>query len=155
MPLPDSSLIPLVAQALVEIVPAVNRSLRVLLAQGHPVVSVPQFRVLAWLKGSTDLTLKELAGREGVAPPTMSRAVETLQQKGWLTRYAASTDKRCVKIALTDAGSALVDEIRLEMSRQLEARLESWEPSALAQLLESLAHLRTSALILPSSGVPL
>ncbi len=155
MPDSESPLVPKVALSLVEIVPAVNRSLRILLARWHHVVTVPQFRILTWLKSSADLTLKELARREGVAPPTMSRAVDGLLDKGWLTRKAAVGDRRCVRITLTEPGSSLVSTIRREMALQLEAQLTGWDPEALTQLLESLDRLKASTLIFSSSGATL
>jgi DNA-binding MarR family transcriptional regulator len=54
--------------------------------------------------------LHDLADRLGVSPPTASRAVDALVEHGLLERAPDPTDRRAVRISLTDRGRTAVDE---------------------------------------------
>lgn len=85
-----------------------------------------QFAVLAalWVHGAH--TLGELADRERVSAPAMTRTVNCLQENGYLTRSADENDGRKVVITLTDEGRAVVDETA--------RRRDAWVEKALAEI---------------------
>ncbi len=97
-----------------------------------------QFAVLAALSTHGQHTLGELADRERVSAPSMNRTVNGLEESGYLTRTADPDDRRKVNIALTDAGSAVVDET--------VRRRDSWLEEALSELTaDQRALLATAA----------
>ncbi|GLW09491.1 hypothetical protein Misp01_46200 [Microtetraspora sp. NBRC 13810] len=69
--------------------------------------------VLLWLLAQErgGLTVSELAARIGVEPPTATRSLTRLEGGGWFRREAVATDRRQVRIVVTDAGHRLVPEI--------------------------------------------
>ncbi len=79
-----------------------------------------QFAVLAVLKVHGPHTLGELADRERVTPPSMTRTVNCLEESGYITRTPDEVDRRKVNIDLTDDGLAVV----LETTRRRDAWLE-------------------------------
>ncbi|MFV0320556.1 MAG: MarR family winged helix-turn-helix transcriptional regulator [Microbacterium sp.] len=88
-----------------------------------------QFAVLAILKVHGPHSLGELAERERVTAPSMNRTVNCLQDEGWLVRTTDDTDRRKVNIALTEAGSAIVEET--------VRRRDAWLEDALGALTEA------------------
>lgn len=86
-----------------------------------------QFAVLATVHLHGPHTLTALAERDGVTAPSMTRTVNCLEELGYVTRVADADDRRKVRIAITEAGSAVVDET--------VARRDNW----LAQVLAGLA----------------
>lgn len=85
-----------------------------------------QFAVLAALKVHGPHTLSELAERERVTAPSMSRTVNCLEEAGWLNRTPDETDRRKVNLDLTAEGLEIVDET--------VRRRDAWLEDALAAL---------------------
>jgi DNA-binding MarR family transcriptional regulator len=144
---PNDALVRRSARTLVEVVPAVNRSLRVLTAELlRHVITVPQYRVLVLLKDHPESSLKDLADREGVEPPTVSRTVDTLVEKRLVDRQTDGADRRCLRLSLLPLGTALVDRVRTDVAAALESELARWDASALEHLVQALDGLGASAL---------
>jgi DNA-binding MarR family transcriptional regulator len=145
----------LTARLLVEVVPAVNRGLRALVArQALPAFTLPQYRVLVQLGDHPLLSLKDLAEREGVEPPTMSRTVDTLVERGWVSRETNPRDRRAVRLTLTQAGADHVAKTRTQASGAVEMVLSTWNPEALEGLHTALLRLKASLLHPASGGMP-
>lgn len=89
-----------------------------------------QFAVLATLKVHGPHTLGELADRERVSAPSMTRTVNCLEDSGYLTRTPDETDRRKVNIALTDAGLGVVEETVRRRDAWLESILEGLPPES-------------------------
>jgi DNA-binding MarR family transcriptional regulator len=69
--------------------------------------------VLLWLLAQQreGMTVSQLAARLGVEPPTATRSLARLEGGGWFRREAVATDRRQVRIVVTDAGHQLVPGI--------------------------------------------
>ncbi|MBA3264797.1 MAG: MarR family transcriptional regulator [Nocardioidaceae bacterium] len=91
-----------------------------------------QLAVLGTLARCGALTIGELAGAEKVQPPSMTRIVNCLVDKGLLQRRPHPGDKRVVVVSLTDEARAVVLESR--------RRKEAWLNKQLSEL--SLAERR-------------
>ncbi len=90
------------------------------------------------------LSLAELAAAEQVKPPTMSRIVDALVERGLVTREAKPGDRRSVRIMATAEGSQLLDTGRERRVRALVARLDRLADSerrALARGIEILERV--------------
>lgn len=82
-----------------------------------------QFSVLARLdKGS--LTLKDLAATERVSPPSMSRTVTGLVERGWVTRTDDPDDGRLVVLSLNQDGSDVLAAERAKRDAWIAERLD-------------------------------
>lgn len=91
-------------------------------------MSDAQFNVLAALHLHGTHTLTELAVRDRISAPSMSRTVNGLEESGWLTRSADENDRRKVNISLTDAGHTVVTET--------VRRRDEWLDDALGDLTQ-------------------
>lgn len=107
----------------------------------------PQLRILLRLAKAPALTLKELAEREGVTPPTMSKAVDNLVEKGWATRATADDDRRSVQLTLTRAGAELAHQVGEDLCKQLAARLGVLDDRGLSVLIEAMELLESAGIL--------
>ena len=97
-------------------------------------VAPHQFSVMARLEG-TALTPGELAGIERVSPPSMTRTVAGLVERGLVARQNDPLDGRQVFISLTPQGLLLLRETR----RTRDAWMATWLKGISADEREVLA----------------
>lgn len=98
-------------------------------------VTLTQFSALSTLKKCGPMTPGELAAREVVQPPSMTRVIAALEEAGYVSRKPHPTDGRQSIVALTESGLGLV-------LADISAR-EAWLDKRLAELTE--AERRTLA----------
>ncbi|WP_245740477.1 MarR family winged helix-turn-helix transcriptional regulator [Nonomuraea maritima] len=100
-----------------------------------------QFATLAAVDRHSGITPGELAELEKVQPPSMTRVIAALEERGLVTRTPHPTDRRQVTVSVTeDAEKLLKDERR---------RKEAWLAQRLKELSqEERAILRQAAPIL-------
>jgi DNA-binding MarR family transcriptional regulator len=106
-----------------------------------------QLAVLGTLDRHGPMTLGELASHEKVQPPSMTRTTAILDERGLLTRVIQEVDRRQVRIAISDAGLALLREDRKRRDAWLAARFEqltSDERALLHQVAPLLDRLAQS-----------
>lgn len=85
-------------------------------------VAPHQFSVMARLEGTT-LTPRELAAIERVSPPSMTRTVAALVERGLVRRQGDPLDGRQVFISLTPQGLLLLQETRRKRDAWMATRL--------------------------------
>jgi DNA-binding MarR family transcriptional regulator len=108
--------------------------------------SIPplQLSALASVEQHGPLRLSELARREAVTAPTMSRVLAALDEQGLVIRTADPQDARGVLISLSEAGAARLAEVRNHrtalVARRL-ARLDEDQRRTLADALPALEAL--------------
>nr|WP_201470655.1 MarR family transcriptional regulator [Microbacterium hydrocarbonoxydans] len=68
------------------------------------------YAILVTLAGQGDraVPMTELAQIAGLSRSRLSHAIDSLEQRGWVTRTSCSSDKRTLTAALTDAGRELL-----------------------------------------------
>jgi DNA-binding MarR family transcriptional regulator len=82
-----------------------------------------QLTALATLFRTGPITLGELAGAERVRPPTMTRIVAALEERGLVRRQVSTQDGRVVHVALTEEGRRAHEEYRKRRDAWLRSRL--------------------------------
>jgi DNA-binding MarR family transcriptional regulator len=101
-------------------------------------VSPSQVTLLVAIKYAPGIGVKELAERERVSAPAMSRQVDRLVKAGFVTREASEDDRRRVGLTLTDAGRRVLRKVRSRRTVWLAQRLQKLSDAELA-LLEAAA----------------
>ncbi|MFI6130160.1 MarR family winged helix-turn-helix transcriptional regulator [Micromonospora sp. NPDC051141] len=98
-----------------------NRRVR----QARPVgdLTVTQLSALTSLKLAGALTPRELADVERVQPPTMTKIVAKLEERGLVQRTPHPTDGRQVILAATEGGRAVLDQFERARNEWLAGRL--------------------------------
>ena len=74
-------------------------------------VRVPEWRALGVLYSRRGLSMSEVADAAAIDPTTLSRTVAQLVRDGLLVRLSPVGDKRVTRLALTGAGTRLVERI--------------------------------------------
>jgi DNA-binding MarR family transcriptional regulator len=98
-----------------------NRRLRQTRPMGE--LTQNQISVLASLELAGALTPRELAEAERVQPPTMTKVLARLEERGLVQRAPHPTDGRQVLLSATQAGRAVLVEQRRIKAEWLTARL--------------------------------
>ncbi len=86
------------------------------------VITPGQYTVLAHVRNGA-LTLRELAEREHVQAPSMTRIVNALTEHGFVSREAHPKDGRQIHVRITPAGEAVLDEARSQRTAWLAQRV--------------------------------
>lgn len=108
-------------------------------------LTLSQLAALASLGRHGPMTPGELAAHEKVQPPSMTRVLGVLEQRGLVVRSAHPTDRRQALIDLSEEGRGLLREDRRRRDEWLSRELSGLGPdevaalAAAAPLLERLA----------------
>ncbi|MBQ1098326.1 MarR family transcriptional regulator [Streptomyces sp. b94] len=101
-------------------------------------VSASQLRVLLILEHHEGINLRTLADSLASTPPSTSRLCDRLQATGFVDRVVSPSDRREVRLHLSDRGRAFLDDLRQRRQRELRAVLEVMPAAQRAALLEGL-----------------
>jgi DNA-binding MarR family transcriptional regulator len=104
-------------------------------------VSPGAFSALAALNAAGPSRPGDLAAREGVSPPTMTRIIASLEAAGLVGRADDPQDRRAVLVAATHAGSALIQGESYARSSALRRRVAALAPADRAALVAALPVL--------------
>ena len=132
---------------------AVTRLARLMRQQTDTGLSPTLLAALATVEAAGPLTLGELACREQVAPPTITKAVTALEEQGLLSRTVDPGDRRVARVGITPAGRQLLEGARTRKNAWLDRRLGALQPEDLGRLFDAIEALErlTEA---PAAGEP-
>ncbi len=137
------------AHAVIEAVPLVMRFIRAEMhRQAAPRLSVPQFRVLAFLHRHPGACLFAVADHLGVARPTASIMVDRLVRQGLVTRTEDPAERRRAVLRLTTSGARLFQQAREATRAWLANVLRGQSPLSLQQIAEGTSLLAAAFLTL-------
>jgi DNA-binding MarR family transcriptional regulator len=100
-------------------------------------LTLTQTAALATLERHGPLTPRDLADHEHVQPPSMTRTIAALEERGLITRTPHATDGRQHLVALTAAAKALLREDR--------RRRDAWLARRVAELTQDERDLLRAA----------
>ena len=112
----------------------VNRLARLLRQQDEGDLGATSTAALATVRKRGPVTLGELASLEQVAPPTMTKVVEKLESRSFVTRRVDPDDRRVARVSITAAGTRYLDRSRARRTAWLAARLDELDPQQAARL---------------------
>ena len=92
------------------------------------VLSDIQLAALAALARHDSMTPGELAEHEKVQPPSMTRVIAVLEERGLVKREPHATDRRQVVLTVTDEGRDVVQRVRRRREAWLAQRLQELTP---------------------------
>jgi DNA-binding MarR family transcriptional regulator len=123
----------------------IGRRDRLLVAELKPFgLRVPEWRVLAGLRGRQRCSMGELADIANFDQTTLSRTVDRLVEAGWVVRLADADDMRVTRLALTPEGHALFDEIWPIVDRLNEAAVAALPLGAVELMCAAMRVMRGS-----------
>ncbi|WP_222854277.1 MarR family winged helix-turn-helix transcriptional regulator [Fodinicola acaciae] len=100
-----------------------------------------QHAALATIEAHGPLRLGELAQREGVTAPTMSRVLASLEERGLVDRRPDPDDARSVLLSLTGSGAGVLGAVRSAHTATLAARLRRLSGDQVESLRSALPIL--------------
>ncbi len=109
-------------------------------------LSDTQFAALSALERHSAMTPGELAEYEKVQPPSMTRVIAVLEERGLVMRAPHTTDRRQVVLTVTEDGRTVVLRARRRRDEWLAKRLKELTPReraalrAAAPILEKLSQ---------------
>lgn len=107
----------------------------------HGVHEGQQF-ILRRLWAEDGLTPGEIARRLGLATPTVTRAATRMEAAGLLRREPHPSDRRLVRLLLTERGRSLEEVIGAETDRLTERALATFGPADRAAVVRALRAIR-------------
>lgn len=120
---------------------AVGRLNRQLARSNPGGLTASQLSVLVRAEQHGPLAVGELATRESVAAPTMTRLVAALEAAGHLARTADPGDRRSWRVSVTPGGVELLTRIRQERSAALAGQLSALSTDQVERLRGALPVL--------------
>jgi DNA-binding MarR family transcriptional regulator len=133
------------ARQVTEIIPLTMRTVGAEMRRvGHGLIPV-HMRILGMCTKRV-WTLSELAEAQAVSLPSMSKTVNTLVERGWLTRTQSEEDRRVVRIGLAPAGQQVLDKAQRHTQARVAELLAPLSADELETLLAGLAILHDAFL---------
>lgn len=103
-----------------------------------------EWRVLFHLGMYGEMTARDIGTRANIHKTKISRAVQKLTERRFLTRARDSKDRRFEKLTLTSAGQAAYDELRIvaqDYDEEMSAQFTKEEALLLRKMLRRLSDL--------------
>jgi DNA-binding MarR family transcriptional regulator len=104
-----------------------------------------QLSTLASVGVCGPVRLGDLAAAERIAPSTLTRLVNVLEDRGYLLRQPAPDDARAFLVTMTDSGRDVLERIRAEATSLLSEILSTLPADQLAALEAALPALEQLA----------
>lgn len=108
-------------------------------------VTLSQYRMLVVLASRGPQGVAALAEALAVTPPTASRLCERLVRKGLVRRRTDRSDRRQVRVALSEAGRSLVDVVTQRRRTEIASLLRSVPVDARRSMVAGLQYLAEAA----------
>ena len=105
-------------------------------------ISMPEWRVLLNVGYSASPSIRDIEKRVNLEKSKVSRAAAKLVAKGFITKETDATDRRLLKLALTDQGAELLVKL-IPVATSFQERLNEVlgdKEEALQQALELLSE---------------
>jgi DNA-binding MarR family transcriptional regulator len=104
-------------------------------------VSPEQVTLLVAIKYAPGIGVRELAARERISPPAMTKHVDRLERDGLVARTPDADDRRRVGLTLTDEGQRLLRRVRSRRTAWLAKRLSGLTGEELAAVEAAVVPL--------------
>ncbi|HKX74769.1 MAG TPA: MarR family transcriptional regulator [Acidimicrobiia bacterium] len=124
---------------------AVARLQRILRQQAMGGLTLTQLSCLATIGREGPLPLGELAAKENLSPPFITKIVTKLEQDGLVNRAAIAQDRRVSLVSVSPAGRQLLDQVRSRRTMYLNQKLTEFTPEEEATLAAALPLLERLA----------
>jgi DNA-binding MarR family transcriptional regulator len=112
--------------------PALLRLNRELRREIHSLgVGGTQVSLLIQIQKEPGVGVNELAARERMSPPGMSKAIGRLETQGLVARRQSETDKRRFGLTVTDEGRRVLESVKRRRTAWLASRLRGLAPEEL------------------------
>ncbi len=102
-----------------------------------------QVSLLVQISKQRGIGVRELATREGMSAPGMSKYVGRLERDGLVERGPVGGDRRRIGLSLTDAGERVLRSVRSRRTAWLAARLRELDPAEIDAIDAAIEPLQS------------
>jgi DNA-binding MarR family transcriptional regulator len=110
----------------------------------HPDLEPASYGLLVRIADDERARVTELAEYFGIDKASVSRQVRTLERLGFVAREPDPADARAVRLRLTPAGLARVQETRTARRDRLRRQLNTWAPPDVERFADLLARFNAT-----------
>ncbi len=129
-------------QELLAVLPLLNRIMAVeLRRETDEDATMPQFRVLAHLL-EAPLTVSALARKRRVSLQSAGELIQSMVERGWVTRSPDPTDRRQSLLNITETGRLYYEKAQQAMLSRLVPLMENLTQDEISAVQVALAALR-------------
>lgn len=101
-----------------------------------------QAALLSQIRSYPEIGVRELAAREGVSAPAMTRYLDRMEKAGLVTRSRSAADGRRVQLVLTPKGVRVLRSVRSRRTAWLAAKLKGLSPAEVAAVDRAIEPLQ-------------
>ncbi|MDA8062783.1 MAG: MarR family transcriptional regulator [Actinomycetota bacterium] len=116
-------------------------------------ITPSQLSALASIAKHGELSLGALASIERIAPPSMTRIAARLEEQGLVLRRSDDADRRVARVEISEAGRAMLEEIRNRRDAYLAVRIQdlsAGEQELLSRAVPLLERLAVENEVVPA-----
>jgi len=124
---------------------AVARLQRIVRQQAMGGLNLAEGSCLAIIDRHGPLSLSDVASRENLSAPTITKIVARLEGQGLIERLSDPTDRRVSLVAVSKTGAALLERVRSSRTAYLHRKLRELSDEDLSRLLAALPVLEALA----------
>ncbi len=111
------------ADEVLETVPLIMQAIGCHMRSQTPELSLPQFRAMVFVRQHPQASLSDAAGFVGLGLSRTSKLVNALVSRDLMSRHEDAQDRRRVRLALTPAGQAMLENARQAAAAHLARTL--------------------------------
>ena len=104
----------------------------------------PEWRTFAIAGERKAITAKEVGSISGMHKTKISRAVASLENRGWITRQRDTQDKRIEHLQLTAKGKTYYKKLVIEANQFSDALFERMGPKAMTTIWKAVELLEAN-----------
>ena len=145
MPVSPSSESVDILDTLHELVYLLRTGMRRTVEATHPQLSFNDMRILIHVGRRPGMAQRDLVEHSHVDKAQMARALNQLQERGWLTRSPDASDRRVRCLYLSETGQQIYVQLRTLREQQAEQVLQGCSAEERVQLLGWLQQFRDRA----------
>lgn len=124
---------------------ALGRLSRLLRREAPSALGPGALAALSTLSAEGPMRPTDLAAREGVRPPTLTRMLTSLEEGGYVERTSDPADRRASLIAVTPLGRQTLLDIRIARAGHLARHLAELSPAQRRTIANALPALEALA----------
>jgi Transcriptional regulators len=133
------------AHELMDVVPLVTRFLRKEMRRNRAEnLSIPQFRALYFLRRNPGTPLIDLAEHLGLTPPSTSKLIDILLNRGLLVRESCPDDRRRIAMHLTAKGGQSLDQVDQATLKRVIAQIDALSPAQIETITQAMQIIRNT-----------
>ncbi|WP_393971329.1 MarR family winged helix-turn-helix transcriptional regulator [Oxyplasma meridianum] len=107
-------------------------------------VKPTEIRVLYSISQDKDTNMNSLASQNDVTGPWITGLVDDLEEKGYVTKTRSTTDRRVVKVSITENGSEILKRGIVIYNRLIDLALKGLSESDLVEFTKILSSIEKS-----------